>query len=66
MKKLISTAALAAFTLLLHAQTAVTPELLWKIGRVSDPRLSPDGKTVVFNVRNYDQLFDIFFKTSSL
>ncbi len=54
MKKLISTAALAAFTLLLHAQTAVTPELLWKIGRVSDPRLSPDGKAVLFNVRNYD------------
>ncbi len=54
MKKLVSIAVLSAFTLLLHAQTVVTPELLWKLGRVSDPRLSPDGKMVLFNVRNYD------------
>ena len=35
------------------AQT-LTPELLWKLGRVSDPRLSPDGKTVIYSVRTYD------------
>lgn len=54
MKKLLLTVALTAITLLLHAQTAITPELLWKIGRVSDPRLSPDGNSVVYNVRTYD------------
>lgn len=32
----------------------LTPETLWKLGRVSDPRVSPDGKTVVYNVRTYD------------
>jgi dipeptidyl aminopeptidase/acylaminoacyl peptidase len=32
----------------------LTPELLWKLGRLSDPRISPDGKTVLFNVKNYD------------
>ncbi|MFN8155167.1 MAG: S9 family peptidase [Bacteroidia bacterium] len=35
------------------AQT-LTPETLWKLGRVSDPRVSPDGKSVVYNVRTYD------------
>lgn len=35
------------------AQT-LTPELLWKIARVSDPRLSPDGKAILYNVRNID------------
>ncbi len=32
----------------------LTPELLWKLARVSDPRLSPDGKTVLYNVRVFD------------
>ncbi len=35
------------------AQEKVTPELLWKLGRVSDPQLSPDGLTVLYNVRTY-------------
>jgi Tol biopolymer transport system component len=30
------------------------PEDLWKMGRVSDPQLSPDGKEVLYNVRTYD------------
>ena len=34
----------------------LTPELLWKLGRVSDPQLSPDGKKVVYNIRRYDVL----------
>ncbi len=36
------------------AQNKITPETLWKLGRVSDPQLSPDGKSVVYNVRTFD------------
>jgi dipeptidyl aminopeptidase/acylaminoacyl peptidase len=38
----------------LIAQSLLTPETLWKMGRVSDPRISPDGKTVLYGVRTYD------------
>src|SRR5436190_14849066 len=37
----------------LAAQT-LKPEDLWKLGRVSDPQVSPDGKEVLYNIRNYD------------
>lgn len=32
----------------------LTPEILWKFRRLSDPQLSPDGKTVVFGLSVYD------------
>jgi len=32
----------------------LTPELLWKLGRVSDPQLSPDGSKVAYNIMRYD------------
>ena len=32
----------------------ITPELLWKLGRVAEPRLSPDGRQVVYSVTTYD------------
>lgn len=32
----------------------LTPEILWKYGRVADAQLSPDGKTVIYNVTRYD------------
>jgi len=32
----------------------LTPEILWKFGRVSDHQLSPDKTTVLFSVRRYD------------
>jgi dipeptidyl aminopeptidase/acylaminoacyl peptidase len=32
----------------------VTPEFLWKLGRVSDPQLSPDGTEALYNVRTYN------------
>ncbi len=35
------------------AQQVLTPEILWSLKRISDPQLSHDGKTVLFNVRNY-------------
>ncbi|OFX47736.1 MAG: peptidase S9 [Bacteroidetes bacterium GWA2_30_7] len=35
-------------------ETRITPETLWKFGRISDAQLSPDGKTVIYNVTYYD------------
>jgi dipeptidyl aminopeptidase/acylaminoacyl peptidase len=32
----------------------LTPELLWKFGRVADHQLSPDGKNILYNVTRYD------------
>ncbi len=32
----------------------LTPELLWKFGRLSDMQLSPDGITVIYTVTRYD------------
>ncbi len=37
-----------------HAQQKITPEFLWKLGRVSDPQLSPDGSQALYNVRTYN------------
>ncbi len=31
----------------------MTPEVLWAFGRVSDPQISPDGKTVMYGVSYY-------------
>lgn len=31
----------------------MTPEVLWSFGRVSDPQVSPDGKTVLYGVSYY-------------
>ena len=32
----------------------LTPELLWKFGRVAEAQLSPDGKTIIYNVTRFD------------
>jgi len=32
----------------------LTPEILWKFGRVSDPQLSPDKKSIAYNVTFYN------------
>lgn len=39
---------------LVNATDKITPELLWKLGRVAEPRLSPDGKQAIYNVTTYD------------
>ncbi|HEY4788796.1 MAG TPA: prolyl oligopeptidase family serine peptidase, partial [Bacteroidales bacterium] len=36
------------------ARGKLTPEILWKFGRVDDAHLSPDGKTIIYNVSRYD------------
>lgn len=48
-------------------ETKVSPELLWKFGRIGEIKLSPDGKTVVYSVtrhsisanRGYTDLFSV-------
>lgn len=30
-----------------------TPEFLWKLGRVSEPQVSPDGKSVLYGITQY-------------
>ncbi len=52
MKKIIIL--LFVFVSTLSNAQKLTPELLWKLGRVSDPKISADGKTVLYNVRTYD------------
>ncbi len=36
------------------AHGKITPEILWKFGRISDAQLSPDGKQIIYNVTRYD------------
>jgi len=46
---------LAVLSLSLAAQKrAMTPEDLWKLGRVSDIQLSPNGNTILYGVTKYD------------
>lgn len=53
MQKTILSCAVVLLSLQLNAQT-LTPETLWKLGRVSDPQVSPDGKMVLYNVRTFN------------
>jgi len=39
---------------LVKEENRLTPERLWSLGRVGEPRLSPDGRTVLFGVKWYD------------
>ncbi len=53
MKKIFAFALLvASFNSL--AQGVLTPEILMTLKRVSDPRISPDGNKVLYNVRTMD------------
>ena len=36
------------------AQDLMTPELLWKLGRLSLETVSPDGNTAIYGVTHYD------------
>ena len=36
------------------AGARLTPEVMWKMGRVSAPQLSPDGRSVLYAVTRYD------------
>lgn len=54
MKKLFFLFAFAIVAIFTSAQEKFTPELMWKLGRISEMQLSPDGKTILYNVRFYD------------
>ena len=38
----------------LIAQNKLTPETLWKMNRIGEQKVSPDGKSVVYTVRNFN------------
>ncbi len=58
MKSLKLILALLTFNCFLFISKAsaqnITPETLWKLGRVSDPQISPNGNSVLYNIRNYN------------
>ncbi|HEY1025650.1 MAG TPA: S9 family peptidase [Sphingobacteriaceae bacterium] len=53
MKKIIGLGLLLA-CINVNAQQRMTPELLWKLGRVSGETVTPDAKTVIYGVTHYD------------
>jgi dipeptidyl aminopeptidase/acylaminoacyl peptidase len=53
-KIFILIAAFSIVCLSTYAQQKITPEFLWKLGRVSDPQLSADGLQALYNVRSYN------------
>jgi len=54
MKKFILFSLFAFSCISLFAQQNLSADLLWKLGRLSDPKISPDGKTVIYGVRTSD------------
>ena len=53
MKKLFVTILFFAVAFIANSQNKFTPELLWKLGRVNEMQLSPDGKTIIYTVTYY-------------
>ena len=43
-----------AFPFFTYAQDRFTAETMWKLGRVSDVQLSPDGSAIIYGVSRYD------------
>ena len=43
-----------ALTVTAQQSSIYTPELLWKLGRISEIVLSPDGKQILFGITYYD------------
>ncbi|MFM2206134.1 MAG: hypothetical protein RL213_109 [Bacteroidota bacterium] len=52
MKRILALSFLLSAAIVADAQQSLTPELLWKFSRISDPHVSPDGSSVVYCVRN--------------
>lgn len=45
---------LMAIQSIAFSQQVMSPDLLWKLGRVAGEMVSPDGKNVIYAVTNYD------------
>lgn len=45
---------LCGITLSLSAQSTYTPELLWKLRRITEFHVSPDGQSIVYGLRSFD------------
>lgn len=54
MKKIAFTLSLLVAFCWASAQNTMTPELLWKLGRVGSPIVSADGNTLYFTIRYYN------------
>ena len=55
MKKILVCISLfLTFSISLFSQNRLTPELMWKFGRVSDIQVSPDKKTVLYGATYYN------------
>ena len=54
MKKIILSKALVLFVVVCSAQNVLTPEAMWKLGRVSGVGITKDGKSVVYAVSTPD------------
>src|SRR5689334_719941 len=53
MKSIVLLPSVLLFSIIICDAQVITPEFLWKLGRVSEPQLSPDGKEALYNVRTY-------------
>ncbi|MGV3705997.1 MAG: alpha/beta fold hydrolase [Arcticibacter sp.] len=53
MKRTLGMGLILAITVV-NAQDRMTPELLWKLGRVTGEAVTADGKNVIYGVTNYD------------
>ena len=42
----------------LPAQERMSPELLWKLSRVSDPQVSATGDRMLYSIRNYRSILN--------
>ncbi len=53
MKRITLTLFVIAIAVIANAQARMTPELLWKLGRVSEMQVSPDGKKILYGITYY-------------
>src|SRR4030095_8936814 len=53
-KRIFLALSLFFFSQSILAQNVMTPELLWKLGKVSGETISSDGKNVIYGVTFYD------------
>ena len=51
--KIIYLISFLLLSMCLQAQNVLTPEILWKVGRVGLDDVSPDGKTAIYGVSHY-------------